>query len=156
MAQCIFDLYADLKFGMTKEELTKLFPLDKDNMAVGEPLKKAYAEKIEFIFDHHDRLWMVKAYYFINSHPEAEALLERMSQDFRFQSPSCRVAFDLEEHKGGPDTLNVRYTELNRKRNYIHHMMAVGAAMREAEEERERLIKEKEEEEYIPTGPLMF
>jgi hypothetical protein len=154
-AQCIFDIY-DLKFGMSREEVAKLLPLMEDSTAGEEALKRAYAQKIEFIFDHHDMLWMVKAYYYIDSHPEAEALLERMSQDFRFQTPSCRVAFDLEEHSGGPDTLNIRYTELNRKRNYIHHMMAVGAAMKEAEEDRARIIKEKEDEEYIPSGPLVF
>jgi hypothetical protein len=155
MAQCIFDLY-DLKFGMTKEEVAKLIPMNEDLTAGEEPLKKAYAQSIEFVFDHHDRLWQVRAAYFVNSHPEAEELLERMSQDFRFQTPTCRVAFDLDNQKEGPDTLTVRYTELNRKRNYYHHMMAVGAAMKEAEEDRARIIKEKEEEEYIPSGPLVF
>ena len=155
MAQCIFDLY-DLKFGMSKEEVAKLIPMNDDLTAGEVALKKAYAQSIEFVYDHHDILWQVRASYYVNNHEEAEALLERMSQDFRFQTPSCRVAFDMENQKEGPDTLTVRYTELNRKRNYIHHMMAVGAAMKEAEEDRARIIKEKEEEEYIPSGPLVF
>ena len=155
MAQCIFDLY-DLKFGMSKEEVAKLLPMNDDLTAGEEPLKRAYAQSIEFVFDHHDILWQVRASYYVNNHAEAEELLERMSKDFRFQTPTCRVAFDMENQAEGPDTLTVRYTELNRKRTYIHHMMAVGAAMKEAEEDRARIIKEKEEEEYIPSGPLVF
>jgi len=79
-----------------------------------------------------------------------------MSEDYRFQTPSARIAFELSEDESGVLFLFIRYSEANLKRIYIHHMMAVGAAKLEAKEEMEKAIKEKEEEEYIPTGPLIF
>jgi len=154
-AQCIFDLY-DLKFGMNRAAVTGLLDLTDENQLLEKQLKKAGASMIELFFDHLDRLWQVKAWYPIMDEYEAEALLDRMSKDYRFQTPSARIAFELSESDNGQKTLYIRYTEANFKRMYLHHMMAVGAAKLEAEEERARIIKEKEEEEYIPTGPLMF
>ena len=154
-AQCIFDLY-DLRFGMKKEDVEKVFTVNEDGYVSGEALEKAGATKIEMVFDHLDRLWQVRANYIISGVEEAEALLERMSKDYRFHTPTSRVAFELNEDNPEASTLNIRYTEINLKRIYIHHMMAVGAAKLAEEEERQKLIKEKEEEEYIPTGPMMF
>ena len=155
IAQCIFDLY-DLRFGMQKEEVAKLFTVNAEDEAEGEALERANADKIMLTYDHEGRLWQVKAYYRVSSHEEAEALLEKMSRDYRFQTPTARVAFELLAKADGPTQLYVRYTEINLKRMYIHHMMALGAAKKAEAEEMERAIKEKEEEEYIPTGPRMF
>jgi hypothetical protein len=154
-AQCVFDLY-DLKFGMTRGEILKILELAESGHMGESALKKAGAEEVECFFDHEDRLWQVKAKYPMSGPDEAEALLERMSQDYRFQTPSARIAFDLTARSDETAVLSIRYTEANLKRIYIHHLMAVGAAKLAAAEEMERAIREKEEEEYIPTGPLIF
>lgn len=155
-AQCVFDLY-NLKFGMTKEETEKVLDFAESGHLNEEALLKMGADLVELFFDNLDRLWQVKAYYTIHDEAEAEALLERMSQDYRFQTPTSRVAFEVHENEeGGTATLYIRYTEINLKRMYLHHMMAVGAAKIAEAEELAKAIKEKEEEEYIPTGPLIF
>lgn len=154
-AQCIFDLY-NLRFGMTKEEVSRVLAFSEEGIVGKDTLLKAGATEIEMLFDHLDRLWQVRANYIISGIAEAEALLERMSKDYRFHTSTSRVAFELNEDNPDANTLNVRYTEINLKRVYLHHMMALGAAKIAEEEEREKLVKEKEEEEYIPTGPLIF
>ena len=154
-AICIFDRY-DIKFGMRKEEVSKLIEYDSKGEVTGEALTEICARNVDFLFDHNERLWQVKAWYLIKGVAEAEALLERMSNDFRFQTPSVRVAFDLTKTGEDTETLEVRYTEINIKRNYIHHMLAVAESMKVEEEKRAQLIKDKEDEDYIPTGPLVF
>ena len=119
-------------------------------------LDKAGAEMVELFFDHLGRLWQVKALYPVDDSEHARAILEKMSEDYRFQTPSARIAFELNEVEGGGAKLFIRYSEANLKRIYLHHMMAVGAAKLAKAEEMEKAIKEKEEEEYIPSGPMMF
>ena len=157
-AQCVFDLY-NLKFGMVKDEINNLRDESESGQSSfmnAKSISKAGAESVELFFDHEGRLWMAKARYLVNSPAEAEEMLEKMSQDYRFQTPSARIAFDLEDGEGGRQVLSVRYTEANMKRVYLHHMMAVGAAKLAKTEEAEKAIKDKEEEEYIPSGPLIF
>lgn len=154
-AQCVFDLY-NLKFGMSRDEILKILSLAESGHMDAAALNKAGAEEVECFFDHEERLWQVKAKYPMSGPEEAEALLEKMSKDYRFQTPSARIAFDLTTEADGTAMLSIRYTEANLKRMYIHHMMAVGAAKLAAAEEMERAIREKEEEEFIPTGPLIF
>ena len=156
-AKCVFEVY-DLKFGMKKDEVSAVLEFeDETGLLRKGSLDKAGAEMVELFFDHLDRLWQVKAIYPVESAEVAQAILEKMSQDYRFQTPSARVAFDLSEAEGGGGSrLSIRYTEANLKRIYLHHLMAVGAAKLAAAEEMEKAIKEKEEEEYIPSGPLIF
>jgi len=155
-AQCIFDIY-NLKFGMKKAAVEELFAVDAEGFLQEEQLLKAKAQWIQLSFDHEDRLWQVKASYLMSGPEEAEALLETMSRNYNFQTPSARVAFEIGDLDGNNMAeLKIRYTEANLKRLYLHHMMAVGAAKREKAEEMEKAIKEKEEEEYIPSGPLIF
>ena len=153
-AQCVFDLY-NLRFGMTKEEVSKVLDFAESGHLNEEALLKTGADIIEIFFDHMDRLWQVKAHYKIHDMSEAEALLDRMSKDYRFQTSTSRVAFETVEEEDHMK-LYIRYSEINLKRMYLHHMMAVGAAKIAEAEELEKAIKEKEEEEYIPTGPMMF
>ena len=155
-AQCVFDLY-NLKFGMKKAAVEELFAVGAEGFLQEEQLLHARAKTIQLFFDHEDRLWQVKASYLLGGPEEAEALLERMSKDYSFQTPSARIAFELGDLDGSNMAeLKIRYTEANLKRVYFHHMMAIGAAMREKEEDIERAAREKEEEEYIPSGPMIF
>lgn len=155
-AQCVFDMY-NLKFGMTKQEASDVFDFSEAGELNAESVLKLGADMVELFFDNLDRLWQVKAFYTIHDEAEAEVLLERMSKDYRFQTSTSRVAFEVHEKEtGGPATLYIRYTEINLKRMYLHHMMALGAVKIAEAEEMARAIKEKEEEEYIPTGPMMF
>ncbi len=155
-AQCIFDLY-DIKFGMKRAAIEELFAIGAEDFLVEEQLLHAKAQWIQLFFDHEDRLWQVKASYLMSGPEEAEALLEAMSRNYKFQTPSARVAFEIGDLDGNNMAeLKIRYTEANLKRVYLHHMMAVGAAKIAEAEEMEKAIREKEEEEYIPTGPLIF
>ena len=155
-AQCVFDRF-DLKFGMKKDEIARVLEFEEETGLLRKgSLEKAGAEMVELFFDHLDRLWQVKALYPVESTGDAQAMLEKMSTDYRFQTPSARIAFDLSEEEAGVSRLSIRYTEANLKRIYLHHLMAVGAAKLAAAEEMEKAIKEKEEEEYIPSGPMMF
>jgi len=155
-AQCIFDLY-NLRFGMSRKEVSEVLSLAESGHVNEEALLKVGASMIHLLFDHQDHLWQVKADYLIDDVDEAEALLDRMSKDYRFQTPSSRVAFELNEDiKVGPKTLAVRYTEINLKRIYLHHLMAVGAVKIAEEEKIKKSVEEVEQEEYIPTGPMMF
>ncbi|MBI5189292.1 MAG: hypothetical protein HZA22_01260 [Nitrospirae bacterium] len=155
-AQCVFDLY-NLKFGMTRKEAEDVFDFSEAGELNRDAVLRLGADMVELFFDNLDRLWQVKAFYTIHDEAEAEALLERMSKDYRFQTSTSRVAFEVHENEsGGTATLYIRYTEINLKRMYLHHMMALGAVKIAEAEEMARAIKEKEEEEYIPTGPLMF
>ncbi len=154
-AQCVFDLY-NLRFGMTKDEVSKVLDYAESGHLHEEALLKIGAEMVELFFDHMDRLWQVKAQYSIRDMVEAEVLLDRMSKDYRFQTATSRIAFETEEADPEHMKLSIRYSEINFKRMYLHHMMAVGAAKIAEAEEMEKAIREKEEEEYIPTGPLMF
>lgn len=155
-AQCIFDIY-DLKFGMKRAAVEELFAIGPEDFLKEEQLLKAKAQWIQLFFDHEDRLWQVKASYLMSGPEEAEALLEAMSRNYKFQTPSARVAFEIGDLDGNNMAeLKIRYTEANLKRVYLHHLMAVGAAKIAEAEEMEKAIREKEEEEYIPTGPLIF
>lgn len=156
-AKCIFDMY-ELRLAMSKTDVSGLFGINSDCEAEESVLEKTGADKVELYFDHRDRLWMVKSFYTIASVAEGEALLDKMSKDYRFQTQSSRVAFDLEETESGSFMLYVRYTEANLKREYIHHKLAEANKLSAEEEKRriEKSIEELEEEEYIPTGPMMF
>ena len=154
-AQCVFDLY-NLKFGMARGDVARVLDLAESGHLGEEAALKAGADAVELLFDNLDRLWQVKAYYSIRDMAEAEELLDRMSKDYRFQTPTSRVAFETALDDPDHIKLYIRYTEINLKRAYLHHMMAVGAAKIAEAEEMERAIREKEEEEYIPTGPTMF
>src|SRR3990172_3678135 len=85
-AQCVFDLY-NLKFGMKKAAVEELFAVGAEGFLQEEQLLHARAKTIQLFFDHEDRLWQVKASYLLGGPEEAEALLERMSKDYRFQTP---------------------------------------------------------------------
>ena len=155
-AQCIFDLY-NLRFGMTKKEVATVLDFAESGHINETALLKAGATMIQLFFDHLDRLWQVRADYIIDGITEAEDLLDRMSKDYRFHTATSRVAFELDEEGAAASSLAVRYTEINLKRIYLHHMMDLGA-QKSAEEERARkaLSDAEEEEGYIPTGPMMF
>lgn len=156
-ARCVFDMY-ELRLAMLKPDVSGLFGLNSDCEAEEAVLEKTGADKVELYFDHRDRLWMVKSFYTIASVAEGEALLDKMSKDYRFQTQSSRVAFDLEENESGSFMLYVRYTEANLKREYIHHKLAEANNLSAEEEKRriEKSVEDLEEEEYIPTGPMMF
>jgi len=156
-AQCVFDLF-NLRFGMSRAEVVEVVGMVEDDSLAPASVKKAGADTVEAYFDHLDRMWQVKATYTIDNVAEAEALLDRMSKDYRFQTPSSRVAFEITEMEGGKKSFGIRYTEINLKRVYIHHMMALGAAAKAEEEQRQlaKTVAEMEDEEYIPTGPLIF
>jgi hypothetical protein len=152
--QSIFDIYA-LKFGMKKEDVAARVEI-LEGGEVGEAnLAALGADSISLFFDHEDRLWQVKAVYPVSSPEEAEEILERMSQDYRFQTPSSRVAFELSDPKDDVALLSIRYSEAFMKRAYFHHMMALGAEKLAAEEGKKRAEME-EDDEYIPNGPLIF
>jgi len=153
-ARCVFDLY-DLKFGMKRPDIAAVVEMTADDKLDAGPVEKAGAEWVELFFDQEDRLWQVKARYPMESEQAAEALLERMSRDYRLQTPSTMVVFEMNEYEGGGLFLYIRYTEVNLKRMYLRHMMNIGAA-KMAQEEEERARREREEEEYIPSGPLIF
>ena len=154
-AQCVFDFF-NLKFGMTKEEVSNVLDFAESGHINEEANLKIGSEMVELFFDHMDRLWQVKARYRIKDFPEAEALLDRMSKDYRLQTPTSRVAFETMEDDEGHTTLYIRYSEINLKRMYLHHMMALGAVKLAEEEKIKKSLEEAEQEEYIPTGPLMF
>jgi hypothetical protein len=152
--QSIFDVYG-LKFGMKKEVVAAKVEV-LEGGEVGEAnLAALGADSIRLFFDHEDRLWQVKAVYPVSSPEEAEEILERMSKDYRFQTPSSRVAFDITDPKEDVALLSIRYSEANMKRAYFHHMMALGAEKLAAEEGKKKAEIE-EDDEYIPNGPLIF
>ncbi|MGC2424873.1 MAG: hypothetical protein WA666_11045 [Nitrospirota bacterium] len=152
--QSIFDLY-DLKFGMNKEAVAARVEILEGGKVGDVNLAALGADSIRLFFDHEDRLWQVKAVYPVSSPEEAEEILERMSKDYRFQTPSSRVAFDLTDPKEEVALLSIRYSEANMKRAYFHHMMALGAEKLAAEEGKKKAEME-EDDEYIPNGPLIF
>ncbi len=152
--KCIFDHY-NLKFGMEKEEISAVVESSPEGLVGEAGLAALGAEFIQLFFDHEDRLWQVKAEYRVSNESEAEEILESMSKDYRFQTPSSRVAFELGDPENGAATLSIRYSEANMKRIYLHHMMAIGAA-KLAEKEGGEKTEQAEDDEYIPTGPLIF
>ncbi len=153
----MFDYYG-LKFGMTKEEVAALFYYDDNHEVAAEAARKVGADRVELYFDHRGWLWQVKSWYTIKGQGEAEALVDRMSRDYRFQTPSSRVAFELDKNDAGDYTLYIRYSDAFIKREYIHHKLAEAEKLRAEEEKRSiaKSVEEIEEEEYIPTGPMMF
>jgi hypothetical protein len=157
--KCVIQEF-DLRFGMTKEEVGKKVKLNEDNELTGDDLKRLGADKVILFFEHTGRLWLLKSYYNIADEAVAEALVERMSTDHRFQTPTSRISFDVTNLEGSKDgkVLYVRYTEINMKREYIHHQIALGRATQEEEDRArsDKLVKQMEEEEDIPTGPLIF
>jgi hypothetical protein len=156
-ANCVFDVY-ELRLAMQRPDVAALFDFNSDAELTEKALEGTGADKVELYFDHRDRLWMVKSFYTIAGIAEGEALLDKMSKDYRFQTQSSRVAFDLEETESGGFMLYVRYTEANLKREYIHHKLAEAQNLKAEEEKRriEKSIEDLEEEDYIPTGPMMF
>jgi hypothetical protein len=152
--QSIFDVY-DLKFGMKKEDVAAKVELLPGEEVGEKDLEALGASSIRLFFDHLDRLWQVKAVYPVSSPEEAEEILERMSKDYRFQTPSSRVAFELTDPKEDVALLSIRYSEAFMKRAYFHHMMALGAEKLAAEEGKKKAEME-EDDEYIPNGPLIF
>ena len=152
--KCIFDFY-NFKFGMKKEEVSAVVEFSPEGLVGETGLSALGAESIQLFFDHEDRLWQVKARYQVSSEAEAEEILDSMSKDYRFQTPSSRVAFELDDPKDGVAILSIRYSEANMKRIYLHHMMALGAA-KIAEEEGKKKAEQESDDEYIPTGPLIF
>ncbi len=152
--KCIFDHY-NLKFGMKKEEVSALVEFSGEGIVGDAGLLALGAEFAQLFFDHEDRLWQVKANYHVASESEAEEILDSMSKDYRFQTPSSRVAFELGDPENGVAILSIRYSEANMKRIYLHHMMALGAA-KLAEEEGRKKAENEADDEYIPTGPLIF
>lgn len=153
----MFDFYG-LKFGMTKEDVAKLLDFNDDHEVAPEAAAKVGADKVELYFDHRGWLWQVKSWYTIKGQEEAEALVDRMSKDYRFQTASSRVAFELDKNETGDYTLYIRYSDAFIKREYIHHKLAEAEKLRAEEEKRriEKSVEEIEDEEYIPTGPMMF
>lgn len=152
--ESIFDLY-DLKFGMKKEAIAARVEILEGGEVGDINLAVLGAQSVRLFFDHEDRLWQVKATYPVSSPEEAEEILERMSRDYRFQTPSSRVAFELTDPKEEVALLSIRYSEAFMKRAYFHHMMALGAEKLAAEEGKKKAEME-EEDEYIPNGPLIF
>ncbi len=151
---CIFDHY-NLKFGMKKEEVSAVVEFSSEGIVGEAGLSALGAAFVQLFFDHEDRLWQVKAEYRVLNEAEAEEILESMSKDYRFQTPSSRVAFELGDPENGVAILSIRYSEANLKRIYLHHMMALGAAKLAEKEGREK-AEQAEDDEYIPTGPLIF
>lgn len=121
--ESIFDLY-DLKFGMKKEAIAARVEILEGGEVGDINLAVLGAQSVRLFFDHEDRLWQVKATYPVSSPEEAEEILERMSRDYRFQTPSSRVAFELTDPKEEVALLSIRYSEAFMKRAYFHHMMA--------------------------------
>lgn len=156
-AQCIFDVFG-LKFYMTREEAVAVVGFDETGAVSTGVLERTGADSIDLFFDHTGKLWQVKARYNVAELSEGEAMVDKMSKDYRFQTPTCRVAFEVTEDEAGHFVMNVRYTEINLKRSYIHHKMAEGAKLTAEDEKRrvEKSIEDMEEEDYIPTGPMMF
>jgi len=143
---------------MDRDEARKHVTFDDDNLVSKPDLEKIGAREAILFFEHTGRLWQVKTYYTIKDIIEAEALVEEMSKDHRFQTPTSRVGFEVTQDEDGYITLYIRYTEINMKREYIHHQIALGRASQEEDDKRrsEELVKQMEEEEDIPTGPLIF
>ncbi|MHB8173766.1 MAG: hypothetical protein ACYDFU_04820 [Nitrospirota bacterium] len=152
--KCIFDKY-DLKFGMKKEDVSAAVEFSAGGLVGERNLAALGAELIQLFFDHEDRLWQVKAEYQVSNEAEAEEILDRMSKDYRFQTPSSRVAFELSDPEDGVAILSIRYSEANMKRIYLHRMMALGAEKLAKEKGKEKAAPE-DDDEYIPTGPLIF
>lgn len=150
----IFDLY-NLKFGMKKGDVAAAVEFLPGGEVGDANLAALGAQFVQLFFDHEDRLWQVKAGYPVSSQDEAEEILEEMSKDYRFQTPSSRVAFDISDPREGVALLSIRYSEATMKRAYFHHMMALGAE-KIAEEEGKKKIEQEEDDEYIPSGPLIF
>jgi hypothetical protein len=155
--KCIFDVYG-LKFGMSKEKVGAMFGFNDQHEVAEEAVKAIGADKAELYFDHRGWLWQVKVWYTITGQEVAEELVDRMSKDYRFQTASSRVAFELDKNEDGNYTLYIRYSDAFMKREYIHHKLAEAEVLRakEEKEKAEKSVEEIEEEEYIPTGPMMF
>jgi len=154
---CIFDAYG-LKFGMSKEDVRAMFEFNDQHDVSEDALKAIGADRAELFFDHRGWLWQAKVWYTITGQEVAEELVDRMSRDYRFQTASSRVAFELDKNEDGNYTLYIRYSDAFMKREYIHHKLAEAEVLRAEEEKKkaEKSVEEIEEEEYIPTGPMMF